>query len=200
MASLLAKITMGSRRNCTTIGDSGFELGPHKMSKNNNINNKDSNDVNMGEETAIPVVEYKNTTDAITKLGMLISSLVKFVKPKNNVHLYIKEQLRVMKVTYDRALDELNVGETEIAEQTEQASQTSPKLTKASAEAKKRSRDPSDESPKIKPKKMKKRSSDAVEKAKDAAPKENVGDTAHPSNWLTVTRKRNKHKKIGQPR
>ncbi|KAI8117567.1 Gag polyprotein [Lucilia cuprina] len=199
MASLLAKITMGSRRNCTTIGDSGFELGPHRMSTNNNNNNKESNDDSKSEEMVIPVDENKNTTDAITKLGMLISSLMKFVKPKNNVHLYIKEQLRVMRVTYDMALEEINVGETETARQMEQASQTSPKLTKVFVEAKKRSRDSSDESPKTKPKKMKKRSTNSVEKTEDATRKENVGDTAPTSNWLTVTRKKSKQSKKSRP-
>ncbi|KAI8116712.1 putative 50 kDa protein in type I retrotransposable element R1DM [Lucilia cuprina] len=149
---------------------------------NNNNNNNNENSIdNNRVDAATSAAEDKKSKEAITKLGTLISSLIKFVKPKNNVHLYIKEQLRIMKATYDRALEELDAGQTETAEKMEQAPQTSPKQEKLTSEAKKRSRDPSDESPKIRPKKMKKRTSKLGENTEVTAPKETVGDIAPPS-------------------
>ena len=149
------------------------------------------------------VEEQRSKTEspsAITKLGELISSLMEFVKTKNNVHHTIKEQIRKIRVTYNMALDELRGEKMDASQKAEQATQTSPKLPKPNGIANKRSREQNEETPKTKIKKRKKQPANLEVEENGPAPVQQGQENIRPSpNWTKVEKRKKTQQKKTRP-
>lgn len=152
------------------------------------------------EEQVEDLKEKDTSPDALTKLGELISSLMEFVKTKNNVHHTIKEQVRKIRATYTTAVDELRSNRTGVTKKGEQATQTSPRPLKVAAVANKRSREQNEESPGAKPRKRRKQPSNIEAENINSTPVQHEVESVAPAPaWTKVVRKKNSQQRRTRP-
>lgn len=82
-------------------------------------------------------------SDPFVELGSLIVGLLEYMKPRNNIHHAIKEQVRAIRAMYNKVREEKTIDiPMEVPEIMEQATQTSPKIDLSVTETKRNRESP----------------------------------------------------------